>query len=169
MRRIAQVPSGARKGWSCSLSEVEKVPMERSALAETREQIDVDRGSSDDPVLLVPADDVGCPIVSIVVPALNESLTIGDFVDWCGAGLADAGVDGEILIVDSSTDDTADDRGRPRRSGAQGPEARAGPCVHRRVAIRPGQVRHHGRRRLHLRLPRAQTVRRAVPSRATSS
>jgi glycosyltransferase involved in cell wall biosynthesis len=107
MRRIAQAPSGARKGWSCSLSEVEKVPMERSALAETREQIDVDRGSSDDPTLLVPADDVGCPIVSIVVPALDESLTIGDFVDWCVAGLADAGVDGEILIVDSSSDDTS--------------------------------------------------------------
>lgn len=44
--------------------------------------------------------------VSIVIPALNEELTIGTFVDWCKQGLGDAGVDGEILIVDSSTDNT---------------------------------------------------------------
>ncbi len=47
------------------------------------------------------------PVVSIVVPALNESLTIGEFVDWCQAGLRAAGVPGEILIADSSTDNTA--------------------------------------------------------------
>ncbi|HKS21985.1 MAG TPA: glycosyltransferase family 2 protein [Thermoanaerobaculia bacterium] len=46
--------------------------------------------------------------VSIVAPSLNESLTIGDFVDWCKEGLAAAGVRGEIVIVDSSTDDTAE-------------------------------------------------------------
>jgi glycosyltransferase involved in cell wall biosynthesis len=44
--------------------------------------------------------------LSIVVPALNERLTIGEFVDWCKEGLAAAGVQGQILIVDSSTDDT---------------------------------------------------------------
>jgi glycosyltransferase involved in cell wall biosynthesis len=44
------------------------------------------------------------PEVSIVVPCLNEELTIGEFVDWCQEGLATAGVRGEILIVDSSTD-----------------------------------------------------------------
>jgi glycosyltransferase involved in cell wall biosynthesis len=42
--------------------------------------------------------------VSIVVPCLNEELVIGEFVDWCLQGLRDAGVDGEVLIVDSSTD-----------------------------------------------------------------
>ncbi len=42
--------------------------------------------------------------VSIVVPCLNEELTIGEFVDWCTAGLAAAGVRGEVLIVDSSSD-----------------------------------------------------------------
>jgi glycosyltransferase involved in cell wall biosynthesis len=42
--------------------------------------------------------------VSIVVPCLNEEVTIGEFVDWCHEGLARAGVRGEILIVDSSTD-----------------------------------------------------------------
>jgi glycosyltransferase involved in cell wall biosynthesis len=57
--------------------------------------------------LLVPEDDVKEPEFSIVVPALNEALTIGDFIDWCKEGLAKAGMYGEILIVDSSTDDTA--------------------------------------------------------------
>jgi glycosyltransferase involved in cell wall biosynthesis len=42
--------------------------------------------------------------VSIVVPCLNEELTIGEFVDWCTEGLAAAGVSGEVLIVDSSSD-----------------------------------------------------------------
>lgn len=46
--------------------------------------------------------------VSIVVPALNEVLTIGEFVDWCRQGLEESGVVGEILIVDSSTDRTAE-------------------------------------------------------------
>lgn len=42
--------------------------------------------------------------VSIVVPCLNEELVIGEFVDWCFEGLRQAGVSGEVLIVDSSTD-----------------------------------------------------------------
>jgi glycosyltransferase involved in cell wall biosynthesis len=42
--------------------------------------------------------------VSIVVPCMNEELTVGEFVDWCLEGLAAAGVDGEVLIVDSSED-----------------------------------------------------------------
>jgi glycosyltransferase involved in cell wall biosynthesis len=44
--------------------------------------------------------------LSIVIPALNEELTITDFVTWCKQGLEEAGVVGEILIVDSSTDRT---------------------------------------------------------------
>ncbi len=46
--------------------------------------------------------------LSIVIPALNEELTITDFVSWCKQGLEEAGVVGEILIVDSSTDRTPD-------------------------------------------------------------
>lgn len=42
--------------------------------------------------------------VSIVVPCLNEEITVGEFVDWCHEGLAAAGVSGEVLIVDSSRD-----------------------------------------------------------------
>ena len=58
--------------------------------------------------LLLPDNDVGAPELSIVIPALNERLTIADFVAWCHAGLREAGVAGEILIIDSSTDDTPD-------------------------------------------------------------
>jgi glycosyltransferase involved in cell wall biosynthesis len=56
--------------------------------------------------LFVPEHDEPDPEVSIVVPAVNEQITITDFVEWCHKGLADAGVRGEILIVDSSTDAT---------------------------------------------------------------
>lgn len=54
------------------------------------------------------------PRVSIVVPALNEEITIGEFVDWCQEGLRRARVTGEILIIDSSTDRT------PRIAAARG-------------------------------------------------
>ena len=45
--------------------------------------------------------------VSIVVPSLNEEVTIAEFVAWCQEGLTRLGVTGEILIVDSSADETA--------------------------------------------------------------
>ncbi len=44
--------------------------------------------------------------LSIVVPALNEAITVGEFVDWCHEGLKRAGVSGQVLIVDSSSDAT---------------------------------------------------------------
>lgn len=46
------------------------------------------------------------PLITFVIPALNEEITIGEFVDWCKQGLNAAGVTGQILIVDSSTDKT---------------------------------------------------------------
>ncbi len=46
------------------------------------------------------------PEICIVIPALNEEITIGEFVDWCKEGLEKAKVTGQILIVDSSTDET---------------------------------------------------------------
>ena len=58
--------------------------------------------------LLPPGSDLGPVEVSIVVPALNEELTAGEFVDWCKEGLDRARVRGQILIVDSSTDRTAE-------------------------------------------------------------
>jgi glycosyltransferase involved in cell wall biosynthesis len=57
--------------------------------------------------LLIPDGDVVDPEVSVVIPALNEAMTIADFVDWCKLGFEQADVVGEVLIVDSSTDDTA--------------------------------------------------------------
>ena len=62
--------------------------------------------NSGDVQLLVPANDVAEPELSIVIPALNEEVTIGQFVDWCQQGLGSAGVCGEVLIIDSSTDST---------------------------------------------------------------
>ena len=56
----------------------------------------------------LPDKDEDAPEVSIVVPALNESLTISEFILWCHEGLAKAGVKGEILIVDSSSDNTGE-------------------------------------------------------------
>jgi glycosyltransferase involved in cell wall biosynthesis len=60
------------------------------------------------PRLLLPADDVASPELSIVIPALNEGLTIGQFVDWCQEGLRRTQVRGEVLIIDSSSDATAE-------------------------------------------------------------
>ena len=56
---------------------------------------------------LLPAGVEKTPVeLSIVVPALNERITVTEFVEWCKAGIAQAGVSAQILIVDSSTDET---------------------------------------------------------------
>ena len=56
---------------------------------------------------LVPlGTDLGPVELSILVPALNEAVTVGEFIDWCHQGLRTAGVKGQILIIDSSTDAT---------------------------------------------------------------
>ncbi|RNM14383.1 glycosyltransferase family 2 protein [Nocardioides pocheonensis] len=71
------------------------------------EGVSVRRSEGDPEVfLLVPPDDVPEPEVTILVPAVNEAITIAEFVSWCHEGLRDAGTTGEILIVDSSEDDT---------------------------------------------------------------
>ena len=58
--------------------------------------------------LLVPDRDVDRPEISVVIPALNEELTIADFVDWCHEGFEKAGIVGEVLIIDSGTDRTTE-------------------------------------------------------------
>src|SRR5438876_361786 len=73
--------------------------------------------ASDEVELLVPEDDVHSPELSIVVPALNERLTITEFIHWCRAGMQQAGIVGEILIVDSSSDETPR---LAREAGARG-------------------------------------------------
>ena len=70
--------------------------------------LDVHPITDGDVTLLVPEVDEPDPELSIVIPALNEALTIEDFVAWCHQGMADAGIKGEILIVDSSTDATSE-------------------------------------------------------------
>ena len=59
-------------------------------------------------LLLLPAEDAASPELSIVIPALNEEISIGQFVDWCKQGFAAANVVAEILIIDSSSDRTAE-------------------------------------------------------------
>ena len=59
------------------------------------------------PTLLLPEDDEPEPLLSIVIPALNEEITIGQFIDWCHTGIAKAAIKAEILIIDSSRDRTA--------------------------------------------------------------
>src|SRR3954453_12947139 len=56
--------------------------------------------------LVQPGSELGAVDVSIVVPSLNEEITAGEFVDWCKEGLERAGIRGQVLIVDSSTDKT---------------------------------------------------------------
>jgi glycosyltransferase involved in cell wall biosynthesis len=59
--------------------------------------------------LLVPPGATAGPVeLSIVVPAMNEKITVGEFVDWCREGLEKANVSGQIMIVDSSSDETPD-------------------------------------------------------------
>jgi len=62
----------------------------------------------DEVQLFIPEHDVENPELSIVIPALNEQLTISEFVHWCHEGLAEAGISGEVVIADSSTDATAE-------------------------------------------------------------
>ena len=61
-----------------------------------------------DITLLLPQHDTESPTLSIVIPALNEEITVGQFVDWCKQGIAAAGISAEILIIDQSTDRTAE-------------------------------------------------------------
>lgn len=56
--------------------------------------------------LLLPVDDTDDPELSIVIPAMNERLTIAETIEWCKEGFAKAGVNGEVLVIDSSSDET---------------------------------------------------------------
>lgn len=77
-------------------------------LAETKDAIAIAPDGSSGVELIVPANDVPLPEFSIVVPALDEEITIGRFVEWCLLGIKAAGIQGEILIIDSSSDRTAE-------------------------------------------------------------
>jgi len=64
--------------------------------------------TSVDVELRIPKIDVENPEISIVIPTLNEKINIAEFISWVNTGLAELPVSGEILIVDSSTDETAE-------------------------------------------------------------
>jgi glycosyltransferase involved in cell wall biosynthesis len=72
--------------------------------------------SDGDTRLLIPAGDSKDPELSVVIPALNEQDTIAEFVRWCEQGMTQAGVIGEVMIVDSSSDLTAE---RALQAGAR--------------------------------------------------
>jgi len=61
-----------------------------------------------DTLLLPQNEPPGTPELSIVIPALDEEITIAEFIAWCQEGLRGAGIHGEILIIDSSTDRMAE-------------------------------------------------------------
>ena len=63
---------------------------------------------SDGEKILLPENDVKAPEITIAIPALDEELCIGEFIDWCWQGLAQANVVGEILIIDSGSDRSAE-------------------------------------------------------------
>jgi glycosyltransferase involved in cell wall biosynthesis len=85
-----------------------QLPSTAPEALECRPLSDVGTPDPQDPeiTLLVPSDDVDDPQLTILIPAVDEQLTISDFIAWCHQGLQDAGIRGEILIVDSSTDAT---------------------------------------------------------------
>jgi len=68
----------------------------------------IEASGDPDLTLLLPECDVEDPELSIVIPSLNEEITIATFVAWCKQGIADAGIAAEILIIDSSKDRTAE-------------------------------------------------------------
>jgi glycosyltransferase involved in cell wall biosynthesis len=78
------------------------------AQVQTGARTQVVSGDDPDVVLHIPEDDVDDPELSIVIPAADEQLTVGEFVEWCKQGLEDAGIVGEVLIVSSSQDRTTE-------------------------------------------------------------
>lgn len=44
--------------------------------------------------------------VSVLIPTKNEEITIARFIEWCNLGFKNANVLGEIVLMDSSTDNT---------------------------------------------------------------
>ena len=44
--------------------------------------------------------------VSVVVPSKNEEVSVEQFINWCNIGFEKAGVSGEIILMDCSTDRT---------------------------------------------------------------
>ncbi len=48
------------------------------------------------------------PLLSLVIPAMDEAAVVGEFLDWCRVGIDKARIAAEIVIVDSSIYRTGD-------------------------------------------------------------
>ena len=114
-------------------------------------------------MLHLPEDDVDEPEISIVVPAADEELTVGEFVEWCKQGLEQAGIVGEIVIVDSSSDRTRDIALEHGARVLSTPRRGLGRAYIDAIPFIRGRYVVMGDADLHLRLPRAPPVRREVP------
>jgi glycosyltransferase involved in cell wall biosynthesis len=53
------------------------------------------------------AEDAGRPLVSVVIPCLNESENIESCVRSAAAALASGGLNGEVIVVDNDSDDNS--------------------------------------------------------------
>jgi len=65
-----------------------------------------DRAIDPQVTLMRPEKDIENPVLSIIIPALNEESVISEFMDWANEGIAKACVSAEVMIVDSSSDRT---------------------------------------------------------------
>ena len=43
---------------------------------------------------------------SVIVPTMNEEVTVRQFINWCRQGFSNSNIEGEIIFLDSSTDNT---------------------------------------------------------------
>src|SRR5262249_31989900 len=67
-----------------------------------------------DPTLLSPTrpETAVAPLVSVVIPCLNEAENVGQCVNIARAILEEHGLDGEIIVVDNGSDDGSADIAR---------------------------------------------------------
>src|SRR4051795_11683175 len=67
-----------------------------------------------EPTLLRPtrSEPTAAPLVSVVIPCLNEAENVGQCVNMARAILEEHGLDGEIIVVDNGSDDGSADIAR---------------------------------------------------------
>lgn len=53
-------------------------------------------------------DNTGRPLVSVVIPCMNEEKTIGRCIEKARASMAEHGLEGEIIVADNSTDNSTE-------------------------------------------------------------
>ena len=111
------------------------------------------------------------PLVSVVLPCLNEEAAIGACIEKIQATFAKARIDGEIVVCDNgSTDQSVAIAERLGARVVHQPLARLRQRVPQGLRQRPGPYLDHGRRRRYLRLyAHPQLARSAHHAGATTS